>query len=280
PSRRPSVQYASTTQLTTGIATEDDDFLPPDTLSTASPPPVGVIGTRPASQMSATAKLNPAAPTFKAMFSRAKDSTHRPRHGSDEHEEHVDDYPSSTSRASRDAHSVHTADSVAESYDSLEGALSNTALSEVASGSFGGSSVGRGENSFQKLLRKGSSSKFSISSFRGKEVGLFSKRGERNASADRSSSFGEGDEEYTLGGGVSVTSSPMPPTSAGGEKGEKDKGGDKGEKGGDGKGAKGEGRMSVNWGRFGIKKKERGRASEDMERASEAEGTEDEGRGR
>lgn len=279
PSRRPSIQYASTTQLTTGIATEDDDFLPPDTLSTASPPPVGVIGTRPASQMSATAKLNPAAPTFKAMFSRAKDSTHRPRHTGDEHEEHADDYPSSTSRASRDEYSIHTADSVAESYDSLEGALSNTALSEVASGSFGGSSVGRGENSFQKLLRKGSSSKFSISSFRGKEVGLFGKRGERNASADRSSSFGEGEEELALGGGVSVTSSPMPPTSAGAEKGDKEKGVEKGEKGTE-KGVKGEGRMSVNWGRFGIKKKERGRVSEDMERASETDVTEDEGRGR
>ena len=119
----------------------------------------------------------------------------------------------------------------------------------------------------------------SISSFRGKEVGLFSKRGERNASADRSSSFGEGDEEFGIPGGVSVTSSPMPPTSAGGEK-EKGEKSEKGEKGGDGKGVKGEGRMSVNWGRFGIKKKERGRVSEDMERASEAEGTEDEGRGR
>ncbi|KFY29373.1 hypothetical protein V491_00083 [Pseudogymnoascus sp. VKM F-3775] len=229
--------------------------------------------------MSATAKLNPAAPTFKAMFSRAKDSTHRPRHTGDEHEEHADDYPSSASRASRDEYSIHTADSVAESYDSLEGALSNTALSEVASGSFGGSSVGRGENSFQKLLRKGSSSKFSISSFRGKEVGLFGKRGERNASADRSSSFGEGEEELALGGGVSVTSSPMPPTSAGAEKGDKEKGVEKGEKGTE-KGAKGEGRMSVNWGRFGIKKKERGRVSEDMERASETDVTEDEGRGR
>ncbi|OBT57095.1 hypothetical protein VE04_02184 [Pseudogymnoascus sp. 24MN13] len=198
----------------------------------------------------------------------------------DEHDEHDDDYPSSISRAS-----VHTADSVAESYDSLEGAVSNTALSEVASGSFGGSSVGRGENSFQKLLRKGSSSKFSISSFRGKEVGLFSKRPERNASADRSSSFGEGEEELALGSGgaglVSVTSSPMPPTHAGGaEKGDKEKGVEKGEKSGDGKGVGREGRMSVNWGRFGIKKKERGRVSEDMERASEAEGTEDEGRGR
>jgi hypothetical protein len=64
-----------------------------------------------------------------------------------------------------------------------------------------------------------------------------------------------------------------------GEKGDKEK--EKGEKAGEGKGGvKGEGRMSVNWGRFGIKKKERGRVSEDMERASEAEGTEDEGRGR
>jgi hypothetical protein len=126
------------------------------------------------------------------------------------------------------------------------------------------------ETSLQKLLRKGSSSKFSISSFRGKDSSLFgSKKGgsgnsDRNASGDRSSSFGdmeEGGEDNPLGRSVdSVTSSPQI----------------------GGVGTPKEGRMSVNWGRFSIKKgKGGGRTSMDAgerekERASEAEGTEDE----
>jgi len=128
------------------------------------------------------------------------------------------------------------------------------------------------ETSLQKLLRKGSSSKFSISSFRGKDSSLFGgKKGgsvnsDRNASGDRSSNFGdteEGGEDHTLGRSVdSVTSSPQT----------------------GGAGTPKEGRMSVNWGRFSIKKGKSGArtsmdaAEREKERASEAEGTEDEER--
>jgi hypothetical protein len=126
------------------------------------------------------------------------------------------------------------------------------------------------ESSLQKLLRKGSSSKFSISSFRGKESSLFggkkggSTNSDRNASGDRSSIFGdveEGGEDNILGRSVdSVTSSPQIGSM----------------------GTPKEGRMSVNWGRFSIKKGKSGaRTSMDAgdrerERASEAEVTEDE----
>lgn len=270
-SRRQSAQHGSTSALSTGIATDDDEFLPPDTLTQqTSPPQVGVIGTRPQSSKSATAlpKLNPNAPTFKAMFGRSskteKDKSDKPektkgkgraKESSESMDDHgaVGDLSPSDSRKSRDARSIHTT-SVTESHESLDRTASST-TSEIIN-----SRDGR-ENSFQKLLRKGSSSKFSISSFRGKESLFGSKKGssansDRNASGDRSSGFGD-TEESDFGRSVdSMTSSPQV-----------------------GGGTPKEGRMGVNWGRFGLKKSKGGRASmESGERASETEGTEDEER--
>jgi hypothetical protein len=275
PSRRPSIQHGSTPALTTGIVADDDEFLPPDTLTQqSSPSQVGVIGTRPQSSKSATAppKLNPNAPTFKAMFSRSS-KTDKERHekpekskGKGRSKENldstddpgpVDDLSPSDSRKSRDTRSIHTV-SVTESHESLDRTVSNT-LSEMTNVKDGK------ENSFQKLLRKGSSSKFSISSFRGKESLFGGKKGgstnsDRNASGDRSSSFGDveecGEDSHLGRSADSITSSPQV-----------------------GSGTPKEGRMSVNWGRFGLKKGKGGRASmESGERASETEGTEDEER--
>jgi hypothetical protein len=273
PSRRTSMQHGSTSALSTGIATEEDEFLPQ-----SSPPPVGVIGTRPQSSKSGTPKLNPNAPTFKAMFSRSSKTDKsekvkgkaKPKDNSEPPSEQpvTDDASPTESRKSRDTRSIHTqADSITESHESLDRTVSNTTsemMTTTPSGKDGK------ETSLQKLLRKGSSSKFSISSFRGKDSSLFgSKKGgsgnsDRNASGDRSSSFGdmeEGGEDNPLGRSVdSVTSSPQI----------------------GGVGTPKEGRMSVNWGRFSIKKgKGGGRTSMDAgerekERASEAEGTEDE----
>jgi hypothetical protein len=149
----------------------------------------------------------------------------------------------SESRKSRDTHSIHTQNSVADSHESLglERTSSNTP-SEITTPS--GTSTKEKESSFRQLLRKGSSSKFSFSSIRGKDSGLFSgKKGgnsaansDRNASVEREGSF----DEYSEDAGF--------------------------------------GRMTVNWGRaFGIKKG-KGRESMDVE-GSEVErtGTEDEG---
>jgi hypothetical protein len=271
PSRRPSIQHGSTPALGTGIATEDDEFLPQ-----SSPPPVGVIGTRPQSSKSAMPKLNPAAPTFKAMFSRSSKSDKlekskgKTKSNSDPTNEPLvfDDSSPTESRKSRDTRSIHTqSDSIPDSYDSLDRTASNTP-SEIMANPSGKDGK---ENSFQKLLRKGSSSKFNLASFRGKDSSLFgSKKGgsnnsDRNASGDRSSNFGdveEGGEDNGLGRSVdSVTSSPQVT----------------------GIGTPKEGRMSVNWGRFSIKKG-KGAASRtsmdagerEKERASETEGTEDE----
>jgi len=160
PSRRPSIQHGgSSGALSTGLATEEDEFLPIENLS---PPPVGVIGTRPSSSHKpVTPKLNPAAPTFKAMFIRTSkaDKGKGKAQDTDSADEAAskpsDDYSPAPPRKSRDTYSIRTDDSsMADSHESLDQTVSNTP-SEVK------------ENSFQKLLRKGSSSKFSLSSIRG-----------------------------------------------------------------------------------------------------------------
>ncbi|TID07070.1 hypothetical protein CH35J_001327 [Colletotrichum higginsianum] len=114
------------------------------------------------------------------------------------------------SRKSRDAFSVHTQASVTESRESLT-------LDRAVSSTLSDSNVKDQENAYRKLFRKGSSSKFSLSSRLSKDSGLFKKgpgsttNSDKNLSADRSS-FGDIDdygEEGLLGRSYeSVTSSP------------------------------------------------------------------------
>jgi hypothetical protein len=269
PSRRPSIQHGSTTALTSGIASDDDDFLPSESLAgQSSPPPVGVIGTRPpSSHKPVTPKLNPAAPTFK-IFSRTKgkDKGVEPATSS-QPPENISTTSSAEPRRSRDTTSVHTQNSMAESYESLDRTSSNT-TSEMTNPS--ATSTKEKESSFQKLLRKGSSSKFSLSSIRNIDSGLFGgKKGTPSATnsdrTDRESSLDGFGDESGLGKSVdSVTSSPM----IGSLGKEKDSGTPK------------EGRKSVNWGRaFGMKKdKNKSRESSEISRSeAETTGTEDEG---
>jgi len=281
PSRRPSVQHGSTTALTSGIASDDDEFLPPDTLAgQSSPPPVGVIGTRPvSSHKPATPKLNPAAPTFKAMFSfsskndkgkdggKAKEKVAEKPSSAGDGAKSVDASSPSESRKSRDTHSVHTQNSMAESHESLEMTSSNTP-SEMTN-----PSTKDKESSFRQLLRKGSSSKFSLSSIRGKDSGLFStkKGGSSVANSDRAerdSSFDGFGDDFQIGKTAdSVTSSPALGSGEWGKAKEKDPG----------TGTPKEGRMSVNWSRLGFKKGKT-RESLDVDRSeAETTGTEDEG---
>src|SRR6202012_1152999 len=99
----------------------------------------------------------------------------------------------------------------AESHESLERASSNTP-SEVTNPS--AASTKEKESSFQKLLRKGSSSKFSLSSIRNKDSAFFGgKKGPSSATnsdrADREGSYDEFVEDAGLGRGVdSVTRRP------------------------------------------------------------------------
>jgi hypothetical protein len=253
-SRRPSISHGSSSALAGGIASEDDDFLPPETLTyQSSPPPVGVIGTRPtSSHKPVTPKLNPTAPAFKGINTIFGKSI------SDEvkDEEHTDDptlldtsppqmddpfpldeaSPTNT-RKSRDTRSIHTQDSIAESYDSLDHSISNTPSSEPSA------SVTR-ESGFRQLLRKGSSSKFFSSRDKtGHTHGFFGgKKAGSTANSERSlgggSISGDVDDLDETGRSfdsvgraegresMSVTSSP----------------------------AAREGRRSVNWGRFGFRK--------------------------
>ena len=226
-SRRPSI-HGSPSALTTSLASADDEILyetelnDPHTL----PSQVGVIGSRPpaASAASLSQRLNPAAPTFMGFFKkdrdvssekekgkardkdRAKDKLKDPKSRDKEATSpldlpsSLDDSPSNP-RMSRDAYSVHTQTSVSESHDSLplEASSSSTHLdtnASVASSSREADSV----NGIRKLLRKGSSSKFSLSSRLGKDSSLFKKgpgsaaNSDKNTSAEHRSSIGDLDE--------------------------------------------------------------------------------------
>jgi hypothetical protein len=280
PSRRPSIQHGSTTALNTGIASDDDEFLPPsDALAGHSSPAasIGVIGTRPASSHKPiTPKLNPAAPAFKGFIFRTsnsekdKEKNKGKGKGKSTDMEELMQFPTSvsptTSRKSRDTHSIHTQNSIAESYDSLDRTSSNTP-SDIATP---GATAKEKESatSFRELLRrKGSSSKFSLSSFRnigGKKGTGSAANSDRNASAERDGSFDEYREDAGLGRSVdSVTSSPMIGSNASGEWKPREKE------------TMREGRMSMNWGRFGLKKG-KGRESSEVDRSESELTTEDE----
>lgn len=242
PSRRPSIQNTSNPalNLTSGIVSDDDEFLPvPQHQS--SPPPAGVIGgPRPKSGHKLapppiTPKLNPAAPTFKtkSLFSRsAKPEKDKGKAKSKDKDKEAESFATeiphdispTTSRKSRDARSIRTLDSRTESHDSFAGGLEREASNTTSEMNPGSSTKDKGENSFQKLLRKGSSSKFSLSgkgTFWGtgsKKAGSNSGAGsdrDRNVSVDRihdpddldTSAFLSRSFEST-GGKDSVTSSP------------------------------------------------------------------------
>lgn len=177
PSRRPSL-HGSPSALKTTLADADDVILDKDDIL-RRPSVVGVIGSRtPARTL--TQRLNPAAPSFMFSFrSRDRESTHskdkdrskakpkdkKPRESLTSE---VTDAPSweeapSDHRMSRDAFSIDTP-SISESRESLslDQSFSNTPLEPAI-----GSGLKEPESGFRKLLRKGSSSKFSLSSIRG-----------------------------------------------------------------------------------------------------------------
>ncbi|KAH7027804.1 uncharacterized protein B0I36DRAFT_375496 [Microdochium trichocladiopsis] len=241
PSRRPSI-HGSPSALKTTLADADDEILDDAELLNASPSQVGVIGTRPSSK-SLSQRLNPAAPSFMGAFFRprgdrsengkdAKDSKDKGKakgkdkdaakekklresfaSASDSFRLSVDESPSD-SRYSRDTLSVNTP-SISESRESLslDQSFSNTpsdALKEQ-------------DNTFKKLLRKGSSSKFSLSSvgrnFSSKKGPGSVSNSEKNTPLERTS-FEENSEELSALGRSyeSVNSSPLIGGPGGGKK--------------------------------------------------------------
>lgn len=251
-SRRPSL-HGSNTVLTTTLASAEDEILDEHDLldPQTSPSQVGVIGTRPTKSMNQ--RLNPNAPTFMGHFlrkdrdggdrdrgkakekgkERAKDDKMKSKGSaapSIELSLSLDDSPADP-RMSRDAYSIHTQTSVSESHESLtlDATLSNTP-SDVNSNA--GSATKDQENVVRKLFRKGSSSKFSLSSRLGKDSVLFKKgpgsasNSDKNMSADPRSSIGDiddlGEDISQLGRSYdSTASSPSlgPPKSKDGKEG-------------------------------------------------------------
>ncbi|KAH7156286.1 hypothetical protein EDB81DRAFT_786532 [Dactylonectria macrodidyma] len=243
PSRRPSI-HGSPSALETTLASAEDEILDDSDMfdPQTSPSQVGVIGSRPPShRASISQRLNPAAPTFMAHIfgkdrekdsspekakskgkekDRQRDKSKEGRKGKEAMTPSIElpnslDEPPLESRISRDGHSVHTLVSVSESHESLN--LDTTASNSTTDMTH--SSYKDPENVVKKLFRKGSSSKFSLSSRLGKDSGLFKKGpgsatySEKNLSAEHRSSIGDlddlGEDVAHLGRSVdSMTSSP------------------------------------------------------------------------
>lgn len=234
PSRRPSL-HGQTNAPETTLASADDEILDDDELLNpqVSPSQVGVIGSRPPMSRSMAQRLNPKAPTFMAGIFRKqdKDSKEKPEGKSKGKERakdkdrtpglviqgvdqatptlHIDDSPSEP-RKSRDTLSVHTQTSVSESRESLNLEMTNSNTpSEPSLGQ--SSSLKEQDNVVKKLFRKGSSSRFNLSSRLTKDSGssLFKKgpssvttNSDRNVSAERSSSVGDPDDVGDDGGAM------------------------------------------------------------------------------
>jgi hypothetical protein len=244
-SRRPSLTGPSA-KMTTTLANADDEILDDADLLNPqkSASQVGVIGSRPpARTKSLQQSLNPTAPTFMGNVSnifrtKDKDSAASDAGGKSKGKDkgksknkevttpnlelppNLDDSPTD-SRVSRDTFSVHTQTSVSESHDSLP--LDSTVSNTASDSNFTTSSNPQKEqeNKVRKLFRKGSSSKFSLSSRLGKDSPLFKKGpgSTTNSSADKNeprASIGDLDDLGEEGGGAaalgrsydSVTSSP------------------------------------------------------------------------
>ena len=171
PSRRPSVQHGSTSNLSIGSTPLDPEGYAGSFSKQSSEQ--APIGTRPqSSQRPVTPRLNPAAPTFKTLFTRgdAKRTTKGDKAGSkntekpkdkdgekgetDEFDSVLDSSPQNP-RLSRDAQSITTATSTADSHDSFDRSTSGTPSEAVTPS-------GPKETLMQKITRKSSSSKFNV----------------------------------------------------------------------------------------------------------------------
>lgn len=190
PSRRPSLQHGSTSNLSVGSTPLDPDAYPgpfPKQSSEQAP-----IGTRPrSSQRPVTPKLNPAAPAFNFLkraeakktakaeklgvksVEKGKDKANETGDIDDADSMHESSPPP---RLSRDAQSITTAASTADSHDSFDRSTSGTPSEAVTPS-------GPKETLMQKITRKSSSSKFNVPW--SKERGFFSKRaGEPSTTGD------------------------------------------------------------------------------------------------
>lgn len=168
-SRRPSITYGSSGHLPLGLTGEPD--FPQETFERQGRPLQAPIGTRPSSShRPVTPKLNPAAPTFKTIFSRKSDKDKDKEKGKERESDmsfdfNMDEGSPSESRISRDSRSRSLSIFTGDSYESLERMPSATSADNSNSK----------ESFIRKITRKGSSSKFGSWKERS---GLFSKKGD------------------------------------------------------------------------------------------------------
>lgn len=184
PSRRASLQHGSTSNLSIGSTPLEPDGYQ-RSLSKQFPEQLP-IGTRPrSSQRPITPKLNPAAPTFKTIFGRGESKRaikpekyfEKPIEQPDDNETEFLDMEeanfsygdsSPADSTSKDARSVMTAGSLADSRNSLDYSTSGPSSEVIASS-------GHKETLMQKISRKSSSSKFNVPWIKEKS-GFFSRR--------------------------------------------------------------------------------------------------------
>ena len=201
PSRRPSVQHGSTSNLSIGSTPLDPEGYA-GTFSKQSSEQAP-IGTRPrSSQRPVTPRLNPAAPSFKTLFTRgdAKKTMKSEKSGSRNTERFKDkdyekmeteeinfilDSSPQNPRLSRDAQSITTATSTADSHESFDRSTSGTPSEAVTPS-------GPKETLMQKITRKSSSSKFNVPW--GKKRDLPSTPGEIDELATNEELLGKGVE--------------------------------------------------------------------------------------
>lgn len=168
-SRRPSITYGSSGHLPLGLTGEPD--FPQETFERQGRPLQAPIGTRPSSShRPVTPKLNPAAPTFKTIFSRKSDKDKDKEKGKEKESDmpfdfHMEEGSPSEPRISRDSRSRSLSIFTGDSYESLERMPSATSADNSNSK----------ESFIRKITRKGSSSKFGSWKERS---GLFSKKGD------------------------------------------------------------------------------------------------------
>ena len=191
-SRRPSVQYESTSNLSLG-APPDEDFLEParETPRAVQAP----IGTRPtSSQRPGSPKLNPAAPAFTTLFSKRAEKKADKTKSKDAAKERFtaesfqEDASPPDSRKSKDAQSLTTTGSLAEPRESLERTAS------AQSGGTPAETTPSKETFIQKLItRKASSSKFNSWKEKG---GIFSRKGESTTPGEIDEDGASSDQQF------------------------------------------------------------------------------------
>ncbi|KAJ5819306.1 hypothetical protein N7474_004897 [Penicillium riverlandense] len=190
PSRRPSISYGSSGHLPLGL-TGDSDFVE-DSFDRPLRPLQAPIGTRPSSShrpLTPNPKLNPAAPTFRTVFTGKKSDKDKDKETDASLD--LEDGSPSESRISRDSRSL--SHFTGDSYESLERLPSGTSVDNASKESF-----------IRKITRKGSSGKFSSWKDRS---GFFSKKGESSQQGDIDE---DGASEAQLGKSVDSTVSSVP----------------------------------------------------------------------